>query len=155
MTSGRPESWSEVKRIHGFCDISIFRIDLPKKSWTNLDVICPCHRITLRAEKALRVISPAPVLLLELGKALRVIFRNDSLKKFWPKFVHGFPCLRITLRAVKALRVISLCNLFTLRAGRALRVIFAHSQTNHVLSMASSTTRRALPAQRNTAARET
>ena len=55
-SKSREGSTSHVKRIQGFWVMTIFLVKKYGKSWAKFDVICHCRGITLRAEKALRVI---------------------------------------------------------------------------------------------------
>ena len=71
--------------------MAIFLNDQPKKSWAILGANSPFNRITLRAEKAIRVI---------YGKSWGILDVNS-------------PFNRITLRAEKALRVTSSSGIFT------------------------------------------
>ena len=78
MTSPTGENYSHDKRSVRFCDIFIFVIEISHFLTPTLFLNFPYFRITLRARKALRVvsacftffdqISPAPVLLVEQEK---------------------------------------------------------------------------------------
>ena len=65
---------------------------------TILDVDFPFNRITLRAEKALRVISQQTVLLLELDRLYESFLWRKIIKKSWAKFDVICPCRGITLK---------------------------------------------------------